>query len=154
MEYAKVICCASWGLTQWFIPAWSSRVVPCLGSCLAGTVGGVVSNIITSRRRSNQNLPPPIPPAGWKHGLPGDMILGIAIGLVTFWGGIADVPVSKILLASLVGGVSGAEYFRQRKDVKEARSQARTEKSRSAVLRKTTEAALTPSRKAKTNAEK
>ena len=80
------------------------------------------------------------------------MILGIAIGLVTFWGGMADVPISKILLASLIGGVSGAEYFRQKKDVKEARSQARTEKSRSAVLRKTTEAALTPSRKAKTNA--
>jgi hypothetical protein len=64
---------------------------------------------------------------------------------VTFWSGIADVPISKILVASLVGGVSGAKYFSQQQEVKEARSQARRERSRSTVLKKTTELALKPS---------
>jgi hypothetical protein len=105
-------------------------------------------------QRSDPELPVPIPATGWKHGLSGDIIIGVAIGLVTFWSGIADVPISKILVASLIGGVTGAKYFSQQQDVKEARSQAQREKSRSKVLKKTTELALTSSLKGKADAEK
>lgn len=157
LQHTSVICLASFRLTQLLIlPHWTDLIVPCLGSCLAGTFGGLVSNIITARRiyRSDPQLPVPPPANGWKHGLSGDIIIGVAIGLVTFWSGIADVPISKILVASLIGGVSGAKYFSQQQDVKEARSQARKEKSRSAILKKTAEVALTPSLKGKADAEK
>lgn len=152
MESTEVILRSGSWLAQWILPPWPGLVVPCLASCLAGTFGGIVSNIISARGRQTSNQETSA--AGWKHGLLGDITIGVAIGLVTFWSGIADVPISKILVASLIGGVSGAKYFSQQHEVKEARSQARKEISRSKVLGKTTELALASSLQGKLDAEK
>lgn len=154
MNGTAVIWCAILSVTQLVLPPWPGLVLPCLASCFAGTLGGVVSNIITERARSDPDQQLASAATGWKNGLSGDIIIGAAIGLVTFWSGIADVPISKILVASVVGGVSGAKYFSQHQEVKEARSEVGKEKSRSKILTKTTELALRSSLKGKTDAEK
>lgn len=58
---------------------------------------------------------------------------------------VPDVPIQKIVVVALIGGVSGATYFTKNREVKEARGQVRKEKAKSKALKKTSELALEPS---------
>lgn len=129
------------------IPPWLVRyVVPCTGSCAAGTLGGLVNRILAARRAATgQQIRPQT--QGWEHGIRGDLVIGFVIGLVTYLGGIPDVPISKIIVTAIVGGVSGATYFTKSKEVEEARQEARRETAKSRKLKKATESLLEVSRK-------
>lgn len=52
------------------------------------------------------------------------------------------MPISKIIVASVVGGVSGATYFTKSREVQEAREEAKRETAKSKRLKKATEALL------------
>ena len=80
--------------------------------------------------------------AGWEHDIRGDVFVGFVIGFVTYMGGTPDVPIAKILVAAVIGGVSGATYFTKTKEVQEARRQVRRESAKSKTLKKATDLAL------------
>lgn len=117
-------------------------MLPCIGSCAAGSLGGLVNNVITVRRKPSTDRSPSA--FGWQHGIWADIFIGAVAGLVTFLGGINDVPVPKILVAAIFAGVSGATYFTKTKEVNEARRQVRAGKAKSEVLQKTLGIALQP----------
>jgi hypothetical protein len=133
-------------LAQWAIPIWTTKtVLPCIGSCAAGSLGGLVNNVIAVRRKPTTKSTSSPSALGWQHGVWADVFIGAVAGLVTFLAGINDVPVPKILVAAIFSGVSGATYFTKTKEVNEARRQVRTGKAKSQVLRKGLEIALEPS---------
>lgn len=124
------------------LPPWLvGYVVPCAGSCAAGSLGGLVNRILTARRAAAAQAIKS-QAQGWEHGLCGDILIGFVIGLITYLGGIPDVPISKIIVASVVGGVSGATYFTKSREVQEAREEAKRETAKSKRLKKATEALL------------
>jgi hypothetical protein len=142
-------------LAEWNIPLWAYSVaLPCIASCAAGSLGGLVNYTITQRRQPRPEAGTSVPSqTGWLHGALGDVFIGAVVGLVTFLGGFNDVPVPKILLAAVLGGVSGATYFTKTAEVKEARRQANTGKVKSRALKKVSELALGRSRKEDANGE-
>jgi hypothetical protein len=124
------------------LPPWLfSYVVPCAGSCAAGTLGGLVNRILAARRATTVQAPK-LQPHGWEHGVRGDLVIGFVIGLVTYLGGIPDVPISKIIVTAIVGGVSGATYFTKSREVEEALAEAKRETAKSKRFKKATETLL------------
>jgi len=134
--------------TQWW--TWSNFALSGAGATLCGIIGGVVNNVLTARRvalSEDRNTGP----SGWQHGIAGDIIIGAVVGLVVYLTGIPDVPISKILVASVIGGVSGAKFFSQHLEVKEARSQGRKDRAKSKILNKATDRLLESSIKEEGN---
>ena len=120
-------------------------MLPCIGSCAAGSLGGLVNHVITVRRKpSTESISSPSA-VGWQYGVWADIFIGAVIGLATFLAGINDVPWPKILEAAIFGGFSGATYFTKTKEENEARRQVRVGKAKSQVLKKELEKVLEPS---------
>jgi hypothetical protein len=129
-------------LTELAIPlSIYEHALRCFTSSIAGTLGGIVNRIIAERRIAERDRPS-VKSLGWMHDIRGDVVIGFVIGMVVYAGGAPDVPFSKIIVASVIGGVSGATYFSKTHEVNEARRQVNRERAKSKKLKKATDLAL------------
>ena len=124
-----------WTSSNW-ISVWAA---PGLLSGLFGLAGGLVSHIVSTRRLAQDNVT--LPP-GWQHGVRGDLAIGSVAGLVVYFYSAGSMPLVRILGLAIIAGASGGKYFKLDQEVKEVRQQARNERLKSKVFRKTTERAL------------
>jgi hypothetical protein len=130
-----------------------TRGIPGIGSCLCGGFGGVISHILAARRRAKEGIGNNVgpPPSGWQHEVPGDIVIGIAVGLVTYLLGMNDVPIGKILGVAVLGGVSGGKYFNRDQEVREAQKESKSARAKAKVFKNSTDTSLEPVVKEKTN---
>jgi hypothetical protein len=90
------------------------------------------------------------PEESWEYGLIGDDLIGAGAGLATYFYGMYDLPLGRILLLALFGGVSGGNFFSNALQLKEFNK----EKTRARIYKDLAEGDLKPrTRRGKKDAE-
>ncbi len=113
----------------------TARAAGCVG---CGLFGGVLNRILVTRSlglTSNSE-----PKKSWEYGLVGDVLIGAGAGLATYFYGMYDLPLGRILLLALFGGVSGGNFFSNALQLKEFRK----ERARAGIYKDITEDGLKP----------
>jgi len=119
----------------------------CGGAIACGLVGGVLNNILVKRSLGTERAESP---GSWEYGLPGDVFIGACAGLATYFYGMYELPIGKILLLALFGGVSGGNFFSNALQLREFKK----ERSRARAYRDATETALKrPTRRGQRDAQ-
>ena len=106
------------------------------GSVVCGLFGGVLNRILV--KRSLGLAAKTEPEESWEYGLVGDVLIGAGAGLATYFYGMYDLPLGRILLLALFGGVSGGNFFSNALQLREFKK----ERTRSGIYKETTEVAL------------
>jgi len=107
------------------------------GSVVCGVFGGVLNHILV--KRSLGLAGDREQPQSWEYGVVGDLVIGAGAGLATYFYGMYDLPLGKILLLALFGGVSGGNFFSNALQLREYKK----EKSRTKAYKEATDTALT-----------
>jgi hypothetical protein len=106
-------------------------------SVVCGLFGGVLNRILVKRSLGLTGNTERA--ESWEYGLVGDVIIGAGAGLATFFYGMYDLPLGRILLLALLGGVSGGNFFSNALQLREFKK----ERTRTRAYKEATETALT-----------
>ena len=118
------------------------------GSVVCGIFGGVLNRVLVKRSLSLAGTPEQT--ESWEYGLVGDLLIGAGAGLATYFYGMYDLPLGRILLLALLGGVSGGNFFSNALQLREFKK----ERTRTEIYKEATEAALkAPARRRSRNAQ-
>jgi hypothetical protein len=118
-----------------YVAIATARAVGCV---VCGLFGGVLNRILVTRSlglTANHE-----PQKSWEYGLVGDVLIGAGAGLATYFYGMYDLPLGRILLLALFGGVSGGNFFSNALQLKEFKK----ERARAGVFKDLTEDGLKP----------
>jgi hypothetical protein len=81
------------------------------GSVVCGLFGGVLNRILV--KRSLGLTANARPEESWEYGLVGDVLIGMGAGLATYFYGMYDLPLGRILLLALFGGGKRRKLLQQ-----------------------------------------
>jgi hypothetical protein len=112
--------------------------IPPVGCVACGLFGGILNRILVTRNlglTSNNE-----PQKSWEYGPIGDVLIGAGAGLATYFYGMYDLPLGRILLLALFGGVSGGNFFSNALQLKEFKK----EKTRTRIYKGLAEGDLKP----------